>query len=211
MTHRAEPFKLTAFETEAIGLVERAKQHIKEMLEKAQGEAEILREEARLEGYKKGFDEGLEKAHTEERERIREESAGLHDFLKKVVESIEEKRRGLEATAESELLKFSIRIAECILKREVKTNPAPAIENLKQAVSLTVRRQSLDVLVSKKDLILVRKYMPELKREFLDIADIRLRADETVDQGGCVVVTREGAVDAQIKTQLEELERQLLS
>lgn len=209
--HRARPFKLTAFEQEAAAEVEKARQASRKILEDAAKEAEKVREQAYRDGFEKGFREGTGKAAAEERERVAKETAGLADLLGKIGRQIEAKRRALEASAEQDLVGLAVAIAEKIVRREVERGEPVTVENVRRAITLTAHRRSLDILLHKDDVKLIKTYVPALKKEFLDVADVRLRADESVSRGGCVVVTREGAVDADIRTQLEEIERQLLS
>jgi flagellar assembly protein FliH len=202
---------MTSFEAEAKALLEKAKGQVQEMFRKAAEEAKKIQERARQEGFQKGLEEGKANGAEQEKARVAQETAGLAGILQKIAEGIEQKRRGMEAASERDLMRLAIAVAERIVKREVKKNVPVTWENLKHAVALTARRESLEVRLNPKDEKVIKKYMPELKKRFTEVADVRLAGDDSVEQGGCVVVTREGQVDAQLKTQLEEIERQLLT
>ena len=203
---RAEPIKLTSFEDEGRAIVEKAKVAAKWILEKALGESRQIREKARQEGLQ----EAREAAAVAEKERVVKETAGLADLLQNVAKGVESTRAELVAEGEKDLVRLALRVAGLIVKREVKNKESVAVENLNHAVQLTVDRHTLEILLNPKDAKLVEKYLPKLRKSFLDIAQVHISADEDVAPGGCTVITKSGAVDADIKTQLEEIERQLL-
>ena len=157
----------------------------------------------RTEGRKTGVQEG--------RDQVAAETSGVKVILGEVTATLGRKRVELEGLAERELVRLAISIAERIVKNEVRTNPkmiAPA--NVRRAVELAVRRHGIVVRVNPEDLATVKEHLPGVVAAFPETEEIRLQADETVSRGGCVVVTREGAVDADLRTQLDEIRRSLL-
>ena len=139
-----------------------------------------------------------------EREKIRER-ARLEGFELGLADG-----RQAAAAAERELVRLSVRIAEKIVKAEVASGARVAVENLRRAVALAVRRREVRVRLNPADLEAVEKFLPELRREVVDLGRVELEADPAVSRGGAVVVTPEGAVDADLRTQLEEIERGLV-
>ena len=201
------PFQLQSFEEEVRAQAELAQ--AKEILKAAMAERDRIREEARREGLEKGRAEALAIATKAERERGAAEVAAVHELLKKAAEALQAKRAELVAAAERDLVKLSLAIAEKIVKREIKAGDvAPA--NVRRAIELTASRQVVRILVNPADLATVETFLPGLRREFTDILDLSIEGSDTVARGGCTVSTREGAVDATIAAQLEEIERGLL-
>lgn len=205
------PFQIESFEAEGLRLVEAAREQARQLLRAAVAERDRLLGQARQEGREAGLREGRETAAKAERERVAQETAGLRGFLEGLGREIDEKRVELAALAERELVRLAVAVAGKIVKAEVRA-PGNRIagENLRRAVELAARRQELQVAVNPADLAMVEAYLPDLRAAFADIQSVRLEPSEGVARGGCVVRTREGAVDADLRTQLEEIERGLL-
>jgi len=202
------PFPLRSFEDEA--LVRADFDKARDILRAALAEREKIRERARLEGFELGLADGRQAAAAAERERLSKEAAPLADILRAAAGALGEKRAELAAAAERELVRLSVRIAEKIVKAEVASGARVAVENLRRAVALAVRRREVRVRLNPADLEAVEKFLPELRREVVDLGRVELEADPAVSRGGAVVVTPEGAVDADLRTQLEEIERGLV-
>ena len=131
-------------------------------------------------------------------------------LLKETIQGIEARQKDLFDTAERDLIQLAVAIAGKIVKGEVDTGRKVAIENVRRAISLAVNRGTLEIHLHPKDHSMVEKYLPELTAEFTDIDSVELRDDPAIEQGGCVVHTQMGKIDADIRTQLEEIERTLL-
>jgi flagellar assembly protein FliH len=201
------PLPLRSFEDEALIAADFEK--ARDVLRGAIAEREKIRERARQEGFERGLAEGREAAANAERERLSKEAAPLGDVLRAAAAAIGGKRAELAASAERELVRLSVRIAEKIVKAEVARGPRVALDNLRRAIALAVRRREVRVRLNPADLEAVEKFLPELRREAVDLGDVALEADPAVARGGAVVVTPEGAVDADLRSQLDEIERGL--
>lgn len=206
----AKPFVLPSFEDEARAVLEAAREKARGILEAALAERERILEEARREGLEAGRAEGRDAAAAGERERLRAETAPVGDTLRRWQEAVEEKRTELIAAAERDLLRLALAVAGKILKQEVRKKTSVAPASLKKAIEKVARRHTLQVLVHPADLAAVEQYLPELRRAFTEISEIKLEANEAVGKGGCVVSTKEGKVDAALQTQLQEVARGLL-
>ena len=155
--------------------------------------------------------EGREAGAQEARDRVAAETVGVKSILEEVGASLHRKRVELEGLAERELVRLAISIAGRIVKVEIEANAdAIAPANVHRAVELAARRHGIVVRVNPKDLVAVKEHLPGVVAAFPETEGIRLQADAKVASGGCVVVTEEGAVDAEIATQLDEIERSLL-
>ncbi len=212
------PFRLESFEEEARRLMEASRAKAAEILRAALAEAARLREEASREGREAGLAEGRAEGlqagraegGAEERRRIAAETAGLQDLLRGVARAVGDKRAELTALAERDLVGLSIAIAEKVVKAEVRKGVPVAAANVRHAIELVARRQEVRVVVHPDDLSMVEAYLPALRHEFADLGGLDLEAGDGVTRGGCVVVTKEGAVDADLDTQLDEIYRELL-
>lgn len=202
------PLPLRSFEDEALAQIELDK--AREILRGALAEREKIRERARQEGFQRGFAEGREAASLEEREKLAREAAPLGDVLRAAAAAVGEKRAELAVAAERELVRLAVRIAEKIVKAEVESGSRVVVENLRRAIALAARRREVRVRLNPADLEAVEKFLPELRRELVDLGEVQLEPDPALERGGAVVLTPEGSVDADLRAQLLEIERGLL-
>ncbi len=210
MKDAIRPFELRSFEVEARALVEEARPRAREILQSAEEEGRRIREEARRQGREEGRAEGIEAGAAAGRERVARETAGLAELLRRAAAGIEERRADLAAAAERDLVRLAVAVAEKIVRAEVRSGRAVAAAALRRAVELVTRRRRLKAHLHPDDLAMVESCLPALRADFADLGAVELEASGAVARGGCVVTTEEGAVDADVKTQLEEIERGLL-
>jgi len=108
---------------------------------------------------------------------------------------------------EKTAISLAVIIAEKILQREIKENAGEviltsainAIRMLDGAKSITLRLHPTNVEAlekAKSTLVDATKVRPEL---------ITIIADPSIQEGGCVVDTALGTIDAQVKTQLDSI------
>lgn len=158
------------------------------LISRAQEEAGSIKDRAAEEGYKTG----LEKAQ-QDIEQLKDNLKVFHNTKQEIFEYIA-----------PDILEISIDIAKKIVKKEIEQDP--------QLVLNTV----LSVLknISKEEAKIVIKVSPSqiesVKENIFDIVsslglEIRTNiiSDDTIEEGGCIVQTSNGIVDATINTQLE--------
>jgi flagellar assembly protein FliH len=202
------PFEMRSFEEEARS--REREEEARDIVAGALAERERIREEARRAGFEAGLAQGREAGAKAERERIAAESAGLADLLRNAASSVESRRAELAAEAERDLLRLAVAIAEKVLRREVVRGDPVAPATVRRAIELMARRHEVRILLHPADVAVVEAVLPDLRRRFPDLGTVSLEASPGVSLGGCRVVSREGAVDADFRTQLEEIERGLL-
>jgi flagellar assembly protein FliH len=208
MAGESRPFELRSFEedVEALSRLARAR----EVLREAEEERDRMREEGRRAGFEAGLAEGREAAVRAERERVAAETAGLADALRRAAEGLETARAELAIEGERELLRLAVRIAERVVKAEVASGRPVAAANLRRAVELTARRREVRVRVHPADLSALEACLPDLRRSVTDLGAVAFDPDPSLARGGCVVTTSEGVADADVRAQLDEIERGLL-
>ena len=201
-----EPFHLKSFEAEGEAILDKAREKGREILIRTLRECKNLKEKAR----ETGQEEGVKRAEEAERTRIAAETASLSGLLSEAARQIEEQKKDLVEIAERDLVRLAVAIAGKIVKGEVASGHAVAAANVRRAVELAVSRGTLEILLHPDDHSNIEKYLPELTAEFTDIDSVELRDDPSVERGGCMVNTRIGKIDADLKSQLVEIERTLL-
>ncbi|MCL6518671.1 MAG: hypothetical protein K6T99_02455 [Armatimonadetes bacterium] len=179
-------------------VVESAKEEAAQILENANREAEAIRAAAYNEGYQAGLRElNAEKEALAERAALVEKEAE-----KQLVE--------FWAEIEPELLKLAVEIAEKIIRHELAENNKYVLSTVKTALYQLRDRREIKIRVNPNDYELVRSHKDELICSFDGVHELEIIEDRRVDQGGCVIESANGELDARIATQLAEVERALM-
>ena len=180
------------------GEVYSASAKARELLQKAQQEAESILQKAeeaaqkqRQNGYDTGYQEGL--AQTTEllmKARLEQEQ-----FLK---------------NANRDLMDLAFKIAEKIIGKQLEIDPDSIISIVKQAMQTVRQTKQLTIRVHPDDAKRLKANEEELqealgRQRFLDVVE-----DKKVQQGGCIIESEIGTVEAQLNTQLERLKKILL-
>jgi type III secretion protein L len=153
-------------------------------------DAERLREEqARLgwdEGYKKGFEETLGKL------------AQLEEETQKIFQDLEPK-----------VVQLSMKVAEKIIGSELATRPDAIAAIVAQALRTVRHQRDVNIRVNPAQAPALEAHKKTLLGVLSRARDVVIRADPSVREGGCVIETELGILDADLQTQLEILERAL--
>ena len=212
------PFNLVNIEDEAEALLKAARARAGELLRLAVQEAEKVREQARAEGAaigrqqgrQQGLDEGRAQGLQEERARA---AAAVPDALRAIAalaDGLRDQRDALLHGAERDLLKLACAIAARVTRAEVARDPLVVQRAVHDVIVLAAARRQLVLRVHPDDDRAVRDYLPELQKIFADLEGVSLVADAAVTRGGCLAALPTGSVDAQIETQLAQIEAALL-
>ncbi len=185
-------------EEEAQSIVDKAKLEAEALLAQAQSEVDSIREKAHAEGYQAGLS-----ALDADREALQQKAAEIE----------------ADATSqaalfwrqiEPELLKLSVEIARKVVRREIDEHSDFVITTVREAIRQLRDRQDLKIHVSPKDYDLVRERKDEIQSSSDGIRSIEVIDDRRIDQGGCLIESGNGHLDARTETQMGEAERALL-
>jgi flagellar biosynthesis/type III secretory pathway protein FliH len=107
--------------------------------------------------------------------------------------------------ARGEMLEFAIELARKIVGRVAECDPRAAQANLGKALELAVAGGGVTVLVSPAQLEMLQGHAAELVEVLRLRGRVNLRGDETVGRGGVRLLSRQGEIDATIRTQLDNV------
>ncbi|MBI4237065.1 MAG: hypothetical protein HY696_01445 [Deltaproteobacteria bacterium] len=152
-------------------------------------EVDAVRQQARDEGYAAGREQGYAEAM---------------EFLTR----FERLKEDFYATAEVEVHKLVLTIAEKVVGRLMEVHGELIKAVVKQAIEATIGDRVV-VRLNPDDYRLV----VAAESEFRDLLDrtkrLQFREDEAITRGGCVVETEVGTIDAQLETQLRAIRKAL--
>lgn len=157
------------------------------LVSRAREEAASIREAASKEGYQAGL------------EQAREDVLALKDAIGIFLNSNQEVYKQIAP----EILSVSVEIAKKIIKKEVSESPEVLVKTVIEVLKgLSKEEAKIMLRVNPVQVDILRQSVPEiLNLTGLD-AKIIVLADESISEGGCLVTTTNGVVDATIETQL---------
>ena len=162
---------------------------------------ELDREQLEREAYERGFRQG---------ETTGKESAAkqIEAAMKRYADSIagvSGMKSLLYAQAEHEVVKLAVEVAKKIVHREIQVDRNIVQTLVRVALSHITDKKSVTLRLSPADY----KYVQERQKELVigDGWDITLQSDNSIEQGGCLVETACGDVDARIEEKFREVEQ----
>lgn len=157
------------------------------LVSRAREEADSIREAARNEGYQAG----LEQAQAE---------------IQQVKESFEMFMGAPQAVYEQiapDIMQISVDIAQKIIKKETEEDPQVLINTIIDVLKgLSKEENKISLRVNPVQVDVIKQQIPEILNIAGLDAKVSVLADEEVTEGGCLVTTANGIVDATIETQL---------
>lgn len=171
--------------------------------EAAKIEAERIYEQASQLGYSAGFDQGVQQAEEEFRQ-AREDMQGL-------IETAYEEKTQIIQDAEPFLLSLSVRIAEKVLKNELKQHDDQLLNIVQRALKRIQEAEDVVMQVSLEDYPIVLPFLEELKTYIRADSELKLVPVMNLTKGGCMIHTASGSYDVTVDSQLEEIKRQMLA
>ena len=198
-----------ALRADAEAALASARAEAAELLDDAHIQAEALREAA----WQEGFHQGQAEAKVTVEAEMRTEWAARQDALRAeldgIAESIGTAREALWQRQEGEMVALALDIARQVVKTEITQNPAVVHAVLANALRRITDKDNVRVRVSVSDAPRVK----EAREDLMEIVDglrfIEIAEDRRVGDGGCVVETNAGTIDAKIETQMAEVARAL--
>lgn len=157
------------------------------LISRAQEEAGTIRENATKEGYKSG----LEQAKSD----VEQVKSSIAEFLRA-------KQEVFEYIA-PDILEISIDIARKIVKHEIEQDPEVVLATIMDVLKTISKDEAkISIKVNPSQLTLTKDCIPEIISSTGLETKVNVVGDDTIEVGGCIVLTSNGVVDATIDTQL---------
>ncbi len=168
-----------------------------------QAEAQRLAEEAAENGFQTGYEKGVERAQ-HEFQQARED-------VQQLIETAYQEKVKIVQDAEPFLLSLSVRIAEKILKNELKQDDSQLLTIVQRALKRVEEAEDVVLQVSLEDYRILLPYFDELKTYVRPDSELRLVPVINLSKGGCMIHTSSGSYDVTVDSQLKEIKRQMLA
>jgi flagellar assembly protein FliH len=165
-----------------------------------------LEEQKRL-GYEEGYQLGIQDGtlHAEQQYQLQLNKAAA------ILEQAYEEKTSIIKEAEPFVIELSTEIAKKVLQQELKANPESLLFLIKQTLSTVYETASLSIGVAPEDFAFVQKQREQLLAVDNGQVEVKIIPDYSIEQGGCIIRTSSGSIDARIDVQLSEIKKVLLS
>jgi len=164
------------------------------LISRAQEEADQIKESAAKEGYRAGLEEAKHDI-----EILREHLSNFVSAKKEVFEYIA-----------PDILEISVDIARKIIKKEIEQDPEAILGMILEVMdNLSKDETKITIKVNPMQSDLVREELPKVLSQRGIDARINVVSDENMESGGCLIQTGNGIIDAGLETQIEILKEAL--
>ena len=164
------------------------------LVSRAQEESENIKKSAFEEGYRIG----LEKAETD-----------IADFKKEFAKFMSARQDVFEYIA-PDILEISVGIAKKIIKKELESDPQTIINTIIDVLKTVSKNEPrVTIRVKPQSVQFIKDTLPSVTYQYGIESKINIIADPSIEDGGCILQTGNGIVDASIDTQLEIIKKAL--
>ena len=156
--------------------------------------------------FEKGFEDGKNETLNNLQEEFSQKISKNFELVNNIASKLDQKIVAYENEFEQLLLEFSIAIAEKIVRREIE-NKSPIVEVLKDSIKKIQGANDLSIKLNPEDYRLIEEAKDAINMELF--SKIKFEESENIENGGCLIQTEIGNIDARISTQLSELKKEL--
>lgn len=157
------------------------------LISRAREEAQNIKEAAAKEGYQEG---------------LMQAKADLQDVKNAIASFAGAKQEVFEYIA-PDILEISVEIAQKIIKKELQQDPTIILDNIMEILKgLSKEETKITLRVNPAQVSLLKSEIPNVMGTVGLDAKVLIVPDESIMEGGCMVTTTNGVIDATIETQL---------
>lgn len=199
---KIQSFRLDKIVSEQTGIAELERLSIEEKVEReALARLKDLQEQAYQQAYQLGLQEGREKAYQENQEELK---ASLGSFYK-LLETLENMKAELANYNETHIVRLVYYMAKRIAMDEVADRREIILKVASQAIQNAQSEEEMTVRLSPGDFEFIGKIREKLTKDFEPLKRAKFEASEDIRDGGCIVETNYGNVDATIEQRVEKI------
>jgi flagellar assembly protein FliH len=200
-TDEAQSLKREA-QDEAERIIAEAKDKERQIEADSQLAFEAERKEAEEQGSAAGREAGFAEGKAE--------AERLIERTRIMLERAQDKRAEILAETEQEIIDLVLLIARKVIKVISENQRNVIISNVVQALRKVKGRGNIIVRVNMADVKLSTDHIKDFIKLVEGAKSIQVVEDSSIGQGGCIIETEFGEIDARISSQLAELETKIL-
>jgi flagellar assembly protein FliH len=160
-----------------------------------------VQENAYQEAYQLGLEDGKHEAYKQLSAEIEQRLKELGDLLVKV----ENLKGDLYQFNEAHIVKLAFHMASRLAHAEITANPEVVKNVIKSALEVAQLEENVTVRVCATQFAFLETLKKETGREFEFLKTVKLEAGEEVSEGGCIIETNYGSIDARFEERVNKL------
>jgi flagellar assembly protein FliH len=188
-------------------LKERTQQELDEWRTREEESFRSQLEEEKRRGYEEGYQLGTRDGNQHAKEQYQIHLQKAADLL----EQAYQEKAAIIQEADPFVIELTMEIAKKVIQQELKTHPDALLHIIKQTLSSVYETDSISIGVAPEDFSFVQKQREQLLAMNNGQVEIKVFPDYSIQQGGCIIRTSSGSVDARIDVQLSEVKKVLLA
>lgn len=162
-----------------------------------------------LETQRRAYEEGFQKGEKAGVQMGEAKLKALLDRFEELFREIDRCKERLFREAEADVISFGLELARKVVQRAVRVDEDIIRTIVQIGLQKVGRRSRVRIRLHPSDLGTLTRNGEFLDRFRSEFETLELTADEGIDQGGCLIETSSGIVDARLGTQFDEIEGEL--
>ena len=155
----------------------------------------------------KAFSEGLREGINQEKNKL----SMAMESVAKLIKDLKILKNEFLKNSEKDIIDLIFLIAEKVVHREVSTNKNIIMHVLRDTVKNVNDREGVKIRLNPRDYNYIMELWPDFLDKFCDMENTLIEEDEEIGQGGAVVETHSGEIDARLDHQLDKIKETLVS
>jgi type III secretion protein L len=149
---------------------------------------------------------------TEECEHIKENAfqEGYQEGYKQWAEHLaefENKLAAMQQELQKLIIPIALKAAKKIVGREIELSEDAIVDIVSSNLKSVAQHKKITVYVNKKQLEVLENYKPRLRELFEHLESLSIRPRDDVEEGGCMIETEVGIINAQMDHRWKVLEK----
>ena len=124
--------------------------------------------------------------------------AGLEQWAEQI-KLLEQEKLSVRKEVEKVIAKIAMITTKKVLDRELKQDPATVVDIIAKNLKSVANHRKISLFVNKKDLDLFQQHKERLKLIFDQVDIFNIVAREDISEGGAIIETEAGIIDARIE------------
>lgn len=158
--------------------------------------------------YDRGFNDGKQVATGTMMVEIQKQQETLKNFDSNVT-NLQLQFAELMLQAEDSIVTLALDLAKNIVQESLKENKSVVVTQARKALQALRGADTVVIRINPADLDALELAQSTLLADPMQMPKVKLESDYTVEEGGCIMESQLGTIDAQIKTQFEKLAEKL--
>lgn len=189
-------------EEQARRLIQEAKEKAEQLELSSKENITQIENQAMEKGLEEGRDNGYQEGLNEVNRLIERLNSVISKTINKRIEIIDQ--------CEEQVISLVMLISKKVVKVVSESQKEVVIHNTIEALKKIKKRGDIILRVNTKDINLTSSHTADFIEKVENVDNVTILEDSTVDQGGCIVETDFGQIDARIASQLNKIEEKIL-